>query len=187
MRKSALAAALAAMILSTAARLAAADDVLDARVSVAYVDARATDVIGALASAAGVKAEIGAGSMRPVTITVTNVRLLTALNAVCENAFCTWRYDGTALKVTPLPSAASALLPPRVSFALWDVPPIDVFRALAAAIGVAITIEPSLPNNVVSLNFKNAPTPEVLNTLCNMMQCEWDFDPVRGIRVTTKR
>jgi len=174
------------MIVSTAARPAAAD-VLDARVSIAYVDARAADVLSALASTAGVKVDIGAGTMRPVTITVTNVRLLTALNAVCENAFCTWRYDGAALRVTPLPSAAAALLPPRVSFALWDVPPIDVFRALAAAIGVAIAIEPSLPNDPVSLNFRNAPTPEVLNTLCNMMQCDWDFDPVRGIRVTTKR
>ena len=186
MRRGALAAAVGGMIaISTAARPASAD-VLDARVSIAYVDAKAADVLGALAAAAGVKVEIGAGPMRPVTITVTNVRLGTALNAVCENAFCTWRYDG-ALRVTPLPSAASALLPARVSFAVWDVAPTDVFRALGAAVGVAVAIEPSLPNEPVSLNFKNAPTPEVLNMLCNMMQCAWDFDPARGIRVTTKR
>jgi len=186
MRSRALAALFSGVIAISMAAHAAAADALDARVSIAFVDAKAADVLGALASAAGVKVEIGTGAMRPVTITVTNVKLITALNAVCENAFCSWRFDG-ALRVTPLPSEASALLPPRVSFALWDVPPADVFRALAAAIGVAIAIEPKLPNDPVSLNFKNAPTPEVLNTLCTMMQCDWDFDPQRGIRVTTER
>ena len=124
--------------------------------------------------------------MRPVTITLTTVKLATALNAVCDNALCSWRFDG-ALRVTPLPSETSALLPPRVSFAVWDVAPTEVFRALGAAVGAAVTIEPSLPNEPVSLNFGNAPTAEVLNLLCTMMQCAWDFDPRRGSRVTAKR
>jgi hypothetical protein len=124
--------------------------------------------------------------MRPVTITLTNVKLGTALNAVCENALCSWRLLNGSLTVTPLPSESSALLPPRVSFALWDVSPTDVFRALGAAIGAAVTIEPGLPNDPVSFNFNNAPTAEVLDTLCNMLQCSWDFDPARGLRVMQK-
>jgi hypothetical protein len=172
--------------LSASVRAAGAADPLEARVTIAFSQAAAADVIGALAAAAGVKAEIAAGSMRAVTITLTNVKLGTALNAVCENAWCSWRLAGS-LKVTPLPSESSALLPPRVSFELWDVSPTDVFRALASAIGAAITIEPSLPSDPVSFNFKNAPTPEVLNTLCSMLQCSWDFDPQRGLRVMQKR
>ena len=172
--------------LSADVRAVAAQDPLEARVTIAFSQAPAADVIGSLAAAAGVKAEIGAGSMRPVTITLTNVKLGTALNAVCDNALCSWLFSGS-LKVTPLPSEASALLPPRVSFELWDVSPSDVFRALTSAIGVALTIEPSLPGDPVSFNFKNAPTPEVLNMLCNMLQCSWDFDPTRGLRVMQKR
>jgi type II secretory pathway component GspD/PulD (secretin) len=172
--------------ISADVRAAAAADALEARVTIAFSQASAADVIGSLAAAAGVKAEIAAGSMRPVTITLTNVKLGTALNAVCENALCSWRLSGS-LKVTPLPSESSALLPPRVSFELWDVSPADVFRALASAIGAALTIEPSLPRDPVSFNFKSAPTAEVLNILCNMLQCSWDFDPQRGLRVMQKR
>ena len=187
MRSRALTAVLCGFItVSLGARAAWAADALDARVTIAFADAKAADVIDALASAAGIKAEIGAGAMRPVTITLTNVKLATALNAVCDNALCLWRFDG-ALKVTPLPSETSALLPPRVSFAVWDVAPTEVFRALGAAIGAAVTIEPSLPNQPVSFNFGNASTAEVLNMLCTMMPCAWDFDPQRGLRVTAKR
>ena len=165
---------------------AAVADVFDTRVTVSFADAKASEVIDALAAAAGVKADVAAGAMRPVTITLTNVRLGTALNALCDNALCTWRFDGT-LKVTPLPSAASALLPQRVSLELSDVSPTDVFRALAATIGAAVTIEPGLPNDPVTFNFRNAQTAEVLNTLCGMLQCVWTFDPQRGLTVSQKR
>ena len=53
---------------------------------------------------------IGTGTMRPVTVTLTNVKLRTALDAICDNALCSWRFD-RSLHVTPLPSEASALLP----------------------------------------------------------------------------
>ena len=172
--------------LPTSVGTAVGADPFEARVTIAFSQAAAADVIASLAAAAGIKAEIAAGAMRPVTITLTNVRLVTAMNAVCENALCTWRFDGS-LKVTPLPSESSALLPPRVSLELWDVPPSDVFRALASAIGVTLTIEPGLPADPVSFNFKNAATPEALNTLCGMLQCTWDFDPQRGLRVMQKR
>lgn len=178
--------ALLAGLVATSADVRAAADMLDARATISFADARAGDVINALAAAAGVKADVAAGAMRPVTITLTNVKLATALNAVCDNALCTWRYDGT-LKVTPLPSAASAQLPQRVSLELYDVPPTDVFRALSSTIGAAIAIEPGLPNDPVSFNVKNAQTAEVLSMLCGMLQCSWDFDPQRGLRVMQKR
>jgi type II secretory pathway component GspD/PulD (secretin) len=161
-------------------------DPLEARVTIDYRAASAADVIRTLAAAAGLKVEIGAGQMRPVTITLTNVRLGNALNALCDNALCSWILSGS-LKVTPLPSEKSALLPPRVSFSLQDTPPTEVFRALGAAIGVVVTIEPSLPTEPVTMNFKDASTAEVLNMLCNMLQCVWDFDPARGLSVTRKR
>ena len=169
-----------------AAQAAAQADPANVRVTIDYRAAPAATVIAALAAAAGVPLELGAGAMRPVTITLTNVRLRTAIDAVCDNALCSWRLQGT-LKVTPLPSEKSAALPRRVSFSLWDSPVSDVFRALAAAIGAQITIESSLPNQPVSMNFKDASTPEVLNVLCGMANCAWDFDPDRGLRVARKR
>ena len=59
--------------------------------------------------------------------------------------------------------------------------------ALAAAIDVPLTVEPSLPSEPISIKFKNAATAEVLNSMCNMLKCAWDFDPNRGLRITQKR
>jgi len=175
---------------------AAAQDPLDARVTMDYRNAAAADVLGALARGAGFELEIAPGDMRPVTITVTDVRLGTALNAVCENASCRWRLGYSSetpipqqgvLRVTPLGSDRNATLPPRVSFDLHDTPARDVFRALAAAIDVPVTVDPELPDGVVNLTFKNAATADVLDMLCNMQKCSWTFDPTSGLRVTRKK
>jgi hypothetical protein len=175
------------LAISTDAHAAAQADPLEARVTIDYRSAAAADVIRTLAAAAGLTVEIGAGTLRPVTITLTSVKLGTALNALCDNALCSWSRVSGSLKVTPLPSEKAALLPPRVSFALHDTPAGSVFLAIGSAIGVAVTIEPGLPSELVSFAFKDTATAEVLNLLCNMMQCAWDFDPERGLRVMQKR
>lgn len=164
----------------------AAGNPLAARVTISFRDAAAADVLKTLAAGAGVKVEIAAGALRPVTITLTNVKLTTALAAVCDNALCTWSFSGS-LQVVPLPSEASAALPQTVSFSIEDTPPTEVFRALGAAIGVPVTIEPSLPDGPLSLAFKSTGTADILNLLCNMLQCAWDFDPARGLTVRQKR
>jgi hypothetical protein len=175
---------------------AAAPDPLDVRVTIDYRNARAAEVIGALARAAGFEVNVASGDLRPVTITLTNVRLGTALNAVCENASCTWSLTFSSntsipfqglLKVTPIATDRSAALPPRVSLDLHDTPAQDVFRALAAAVDIPVTVDPDLPNGLVNLTFKNAATADVLNMVCNLQQCDWSFDPSYGLRVTKKR
>src|SRR2546422_173018 len=109
---------------------------------------------------------VDARSRRPVTLPVTNVKLVNVMNALCDNALCLWQLSGRTLRITPLPSESSAALPERVSFELHDTTATDVFLALAAAIGVQVTIEPSLGSETISMTFKNASTAEVLNMLC---------------------
>ena len=185
----------ASLVFAPAAH-AAAPDPLDVRVTIDYRDAQAADVIGALARAAGFRVEVAPGDLRPVTITLTNVRLGTALNAVCENASCRWAltFSSTTpvplqgvLKVTPIVNDRGQSLPPSVSLDLHDTPAQDVFRALAAAIDVPVTVDPDLPNGLVNLTFKNAATADVLNMVCSLQQCDWSFDPTSGLRVTKKR
>jgi hypothetical protein len=167
--------------------LRAAGGPLDARVTIDYRNAPGAAVIMALGQSAGLNVQVAPGTLRPVTITLTAVRLSNALNALCDNALCLWRLEAGVLRITPLPNEGSAALPARVSFELHDTPATDVFIALAAAIDVPVTIEPGLPAEPVSFNFKNAPTAEVLNILCNVQRCDWEFDPARGLRVTQKR
>ncbi|HXD72657.1 MAG TPA: hypothetical protein VN628_02925, partial [Vicinamibacterales bacterium] len=140
------------------------------------------------ARAAGVPFEIGAGTLRPVTITLTNVRLTTALDAVCDNASCAWRLDG-ALKVTPVAAGRRASLPPRVSFDVKDSPGAEVFRAMGAAIGVTVTVSPGTasPEQTLSLSFHNAATTDVLNMMCEALRCEWSFDAENGLRIAPKK
>jgi len=175
---------------------AAAQDPLDVRVTIDYRNAQAAEVIGALGRAAGFDVEVAPGDLRPVTITLTNVRLGTALNAVCENASCRWRLQFSTttpiplqgvLKVTPIANDRGASLPPRVSFDLRDTPASEVFRALAAAIDIPVTVDPDLAAGRVNLSFKNAATADVLNMLCEIQKCDWSFDPTDGLRVTKRR
>jgi hypothetical protein len=158
---------------------------LDARVTIDYRDTPAADVLGALAAAAGVPLKISAGALRPVTITLTNVKLGTALSAVCENASCVWHVT-SGLYVTPIPSASSASLPLQVSVDVYDTPARDVFRAVAAAVGVAAVVDPRLSSEPITMHFKSATTAQVLNMLCERHGCEWDFDPASGLRVMRK-
>jgi hypothetical protein len=169
-----------------AAQTAPSADPLQSRVTIDLREEPAARVIGLLATAAGLKVEIGSGTLRPVTITLTNVTLGTALNAVCENASCVWRLQGT-LSVTPVPNDKIASLPLLVSFEVHGTPLSDVFHALAAAIGVPLIVDPGLPTEPIRVQFKNAQTANVLTMLCDMNNCQWAFDAVRGLRVTPKR
>lgn len=157
-------------------------DPLQSRVSIDYRDAPAEEVLAALAGAAGLTADISAGALRPVTITLTNVRLGTALNAVCENASCVWRLDGS-LRVSPVAAQRRLSLPPMVSFEIYDVSPPEVFRALAAVLDVPLSVETALSNEPATLRFRNVAPADVLNMLCSMAQCQWRFDPERGLRL----
>lgn len=158
---------------------------LDARVTINYRHAAAADVLRALAAAAGLTLELGPGELRPVTITVTDVKLGTALAAVCENARCTWSLGG-ALRVTPIPDGERGGLPTAVSFDVYDTPVRDVFLALAAASGVAVIVDPQVSGEPVTLRYKNAAASEVLDKLCGMHSCTWTFDPTSGLRVTKR-
>jgi hypothetical protein len=165
--------------------VAEAADSLHSRVSIEYRDAAAADVIKALAAAAGLKVEIGAGQLRPVTITLTNVTLGTALTAVCENASCVWELQGV-LKVTPIASEKRGSLPPMVSFEVHDTPPRDVFRALAIALAVPLSLEGTFSNEPTSFAVSHAATSDALNMLCRIYHCQWTFDPDRGLRLLAK-
>jgi hypothetical protein len=159
-----------------------AADALQSRVSIEYRDAPAADVIRTLAAAAGLTVNIGAGQLHPVTITLTNVKLGTALAAVCDNAACIWELQGV-LKVTPVGSEKRVSLPPMVSFEVYDTPPRDVFRALAIALDVPLSIDGTFSNEPTSFRLNRAATSDALNMLCGMNRCQWAFDPDRGLRV----
>src|SRR6187401_2569090 len=69
------------------------DPHLNTRVSIRYEHASAMEVLSALAKAGNatqIRVPDKIERLLPVTVTVTNVTLRTALDAVCQNAGCTW-------------------------------------------------------------------------------------------------
>lgn len=149
---------------------------LDMRLSVQYVNAKPEDILKVLVKAAGLTVEASSPDLRPVTLTLTNVRLRTALDAICDTAACVWKLDGTTIKVTSSGTPAASGLPPLVSLALDEVAVPDVFRAIGAAVGVAVVIEGRLERPPLTVKFTNAQTSTVMDFLCKNAGCTWEYD-----------
>ena len=149
---------------------------LDMRVSVQYVNSKPEHILQMLAKAAGLTVDVSSPDLRPVTLTLSNVRLRTALDAICDTAACAWKLDGTAIKVTSSGTPAASGLPPLVSVALDEVAVPEVFRAIGAAVGVAVVIEGRIERPPVTVKFTNAHTSAVLDHLCKNAGCTWEYD-----------
>jgi hypothetical protein len=150
---------------------------LEMRVSVQYVNSSAADMVQVLAKAAGLTVEVPAASLQRVTITLTNVRFRTALDAICDTAGCTWRLEGTTVKLEAVAGAPPAGgLPSTVSVALEEVSVRDVFRAIGAAINVPVTVEGNVDRPPLTVKFTNSATTAVLDYLCKNAGCTWQFD-----------
>jgi hypothetical protein len=157
---------------------------LEMRVSVQYVNSKAADILQVLAKAAGLTVEAPSADLQPVTLTLTNVRLRTALDAICDTAACAWRLEGATIKVTSSGAPAASGLPLLVSLSLDEVAVPDVFRAIGAAVGVAVVIEGRVERPLVSVKFNNSRTSDILNFLCKTGGCTWEFDDAsRQLRV----
>ena len=156
---------------------------MEVRVTLDYRSAVAVDVIRALAVAAGLSTEIGVIDLRPITVTLTNVRLGTALNAVCDNAFCSWELQGNVLKVTALETPQNRLLPRIISIELSQSPLADVLTAFAVAIDVDLMVQTELPQTPVNVKFTNAEPENILNFFCQVANCAWDLDSSRRLTI----
>ena len=157
----------------------AADDILDARVTIDFRDASGAEVITAVARGAGLSVSGVGGDLHPVTITLTNVKLSNALNAICDNASCTWRLDAGELRIAPAPAGKVTTLPPHLSLELHGATSREVLRAVATALGIGIVIDRDMDMRggvPMNLNFVNASTSLVLDVVCKVQNCEWSFD-----------
>ena len=151
---------------------------LEMRVSVQYVNSNAAEMLKVLANAAGLTVELPSTSLQPVTITLTNVRLRIALDAICDTASCTWRLEGTTLRVASaagLPAGTAGQLPPTVSIAVEGVSVPEFFRAIGAAINVPVTVEGHVEKPPVTVKFSNASTSTVLDFVCKQAGCTWNY------------
>ena len=154
---------------------------LEVRVTINYRNRPALEVLQVLTQAAGLTSDVASGTLLPVSIAMTNVRLETALSALCESASCQWSLNGGSVAVIPIPIDAATQLPPTISIALAGASIREVFQGLAAALHAQLELEGELPTRPVSITFRNAPPANVLNFLAQTAGCSWRFEPGRLI------
>lgn len=156
------------------------DSDLNARVSVDFKAARAQDVLKTLASVASLQLVITDDEFSLVTITLNNVSVRTALEAVCETAGCKWTVsDGTpaVLKVTRAPGERKLEIKSNLSVHLKTALFEQAFRTLASYLQVDIVIEGKLPVKSVTLSVKEGTTTTLLDALCKAASCTWRIEP----------
>jgi hypothetical protein len=159
-------------------------DPLDTRVSFQFTNSPAGDVIRVLTKAAGLQVDVPSTALLPVTLTLSNIRLRVALDAICDTAACGWRLEGATIRISPAEDNQGSGLPPTVSIALKDVAVPDVFRALGSALGIAVRIDGQVNRPPATVNFTSADTRTVLTFLCQSAGCTWQFDDAaRELRI----
>lgn len=154
---------------------------LEVRITINYRNRPALEVLQVLTQSAGLTSDVASGTLLPVTIALTNVRLETALSALCESASCQWSLNGGSVAVIPVPIGEATQLPPTLSIALAGASVRDVFQGLAAALHAQLVVEGELPATPVYISFPKAAPANVLNFLAQAVGCSWQFEPGRLI------
>ena len=170
---------------------AQADASLNKIVSLDFENARAVDVLKAIATSASLNFVIGSDDLTTIalagedwpakiTIKLTDVRVRTALDAVCESAGCKWTVthgDPAMLKVTRTRAYQPLDIKANLSIHLKSTLFEQAFRTLANYLQLEIVIDGKLPAKSVTLQIKEGTTTTLLDALCKAASCTWRFEP----------
>ena len=150
-----LIASLTSLLIATPAASAWAQDVLAKKVTVDVNAATPVSVFTAVATASGAHftVTVDPAVTDPVDMTVRNVSVKTALNAICESIGCQWTLTGNTLVVKP-----QAAVKVGVLMRAEGAASADKTKAKARAQVVLDALKQKLP---ADLKFENAPLADV--------------------------
>lgn len=149
-------AALLSALLAFAAP-SAAQDALNKRVSLDLKAMAPQDAFKVIASAIGYTVEVAPDVATPVDIVVGNITAKTALNTICESIGCTWRANGSVIRVRNATSEMIAVKR-RTPVARGD----EAARRSAAVTELRRRMDQVLP---ADMKFENAPMAQVVERL----------------------
>jgi hypothetical protein len=168
----------------------AVDARLENRVTISFHNMAADRAIDALIKAGGLKglASPQGLSKVPVTLTLTNARLRTAFDAVCDNALCQWHLDtANGIVVIHWPDATLPPIPTRVSLVMTGTPLPVAFAAVAAALNVALILDMQLPERSANFNLESADRAGTLKLMCDLANCAFALDEsARTLRISAR-
>jgi hypothetical protein len=158
-----LCAVLLPLFLVAPAAAASAQEVLARKVTLDVNAASPASVFKAVASASGASftVTVDPAVTEPVDISVRNVSVKTALNAICESIGCQWTLSGNLLVVKPLTSFAVGVVQHDVRIAS-----VHEDKASARAQVVLSALKQKLP---AGMKFENAPLGEINKRLSEVL------------------
>lgn len=157
---------------------------LDDKISLDLDGAAFSDVLKTLEELSGFKIAIRSrGPVGPITLNVQNVRLRTALDAVCDGLSATWALDSRSNPATihvDVPSGSgdrdeTLTLDQPITLRLADADARDVLRSCARLLGVRTEMSTGVCGTV-TLDARETPLSRFLDEVCRQSHCRWNLD-----------
>ena len=176
---------------ATLAGQSAATEPLAERISLDLVDAQANDVLQSFSSLLEVPVEILDRELenRAVSIRLKEVKVGTALTAVCESIGARWERQGKrfvvrvdpesppVLAAPPAHAAAStdARLEEPLSLKLKEAAAHDVLKSFAKILSAELEMDERLSNIPITIELIEIPARQALDEICSAIRCWWDL------------
>jgi hypothetical protein len=182
---------LALAFLLSGPAVAAADDLLDRRITLDLKDADLRMVLGLYEEILEVGVKIDPSIGREISITFEDITVRTSLNAICESARCRWelidgnpatlRFDldnGELDEPATPPAEAVAhdkryLLESPVSLELVEADAPVVLDVAAKLIGAKLLLDRNLQGETITVNASGVPLSTILDSTCADLGCRW--------------
>jgi type II secretory pathway component GspD/PulD (secretin) len=157
---------------------------LDERLSLELEDADVREVLESFGTILEREVDIASEIEGKVSIEVHNVRLETALDALCDTAGCRWRMDARRLlfspdpnyvppRPIPAPQPSPAGLDERIDIDMKDADVRETLQSFGMIAGLPVEIEDGVSGKV-TVHLRDIPAREALDALCGIQGCVWE-------------
>lgn len=158
--------------------------VLEERITLDLVDARAEDVFSSFASILSGRVDLDPAVSGKLTIRLREVSVGTVLTALCEMLDCEWNLtpgageEGSILQVRPLAVREEAArdvgtLATAVTLSLDKAPAQQVLSSFATILGAEL--DPAW-EKTVTIELKETPLSQALDEVCAQIGCSWHLE-----------
>ena len=176
----ALSLALALPLAAVPAALRAAADPLDGRINIELRNAAPAEVFKSFGQLTGMEVTIDPAIQRKLSIRLENVRVRTALDAACESLDCRWEPRDGRLVFTAVPGGGERKPPAKadarevIDIRVTNADVQDLIKTFGELVGAEVVLDPAVTGKV-SLDLRNTPWSQGLDTVCKQAGCAWSL------------
>ena len=122
-----------------------------------------------------------------ITFRFDNLSWETALNAICDSAWCTWQLEqqGAEKILRVVPSGSPEEDSNRISLSLKSASASEVFAILAGLQELELEIDPTLEGEF-TFSFQRISFDTAMDALCENVGCTWSRAADRSVLTVTK-